>query len=784
VNAGELVGAVADEHPLVVELGECVSMAARVEPRLLRRARLELVPQADAGTEADLWFSPLVDSRTVFGVTLEPEIAEILRERLAGNPDRAQASYDLIRDVHGDVPPTARLFEDLTWLSVRAGDGAVTDYERELERAVAVILGDPSRATALSRWVVSALPALPAAVRATRSAWRLWLASTSRLETATGPGGDPPLELLRDLLPELSPPDDPQVPVGVVLTTGGIELSAPPAVDAALVSVPRSNPLLLDFSLDESGPAVHEGLRPDSTRRVRLGAVRPTAGADDWARPLGCAAPVERVAVAPEAGLLAGGRTDGQVTVWDAEGTVVAEAPCGTGRAVALDLDGKRLMTGSPDGHPLIRDARTGEVAEELPAHPGAVSAIGYAPDGDTFAFGTSAGVVAIGERSTETPEPVVDIALSMAADVAAVAHRADVLLLSAESLRPIGTFSTELGGVRAVAFSPDGSRLAIAGSERLSVWDVSTREALAYLKTGCHDVAWNRAGNLLAAVGTDRSLRVWDMQSGRQVGFQDLATDGLAVAFARHDESLVVGGLPSEVEIRTATGSVWRLAARERRALREELQGELVALLDFLDAIARGFPHPREPRREVEERYGRGTVLSEKAFDALRWAAESALKSAGDVVRRELVRRSDWENWVVLLVQQEAPGFEREEGVAKSVSAFLELMGLVLREGAKHYGDVLFRSQLRPETPDRLELLGVQAPIDPGYPMATKSRTPEEGYRPYIHGGLAEVVEAFEHASALASVRLPQHESLPVERIDLDWRAGSRSESASSSSA
>jgi hypothetical protein len=72
--------------------------------------------------------------------------------------------------------------------------------------------------------------------------------------------------------------------------------------------------------------------------------------------------------------------------------------------------------------------------------------------------------------------------------------------------------------------------------------------------------------------------------------------------------------------------------------------------LLDFLHAVSLRFPHPGEPRELVHERYGRGTVLSEEAFDGLLSAAKSALKSAGDLVRRELIRRSNWANWVVVL--------------------------------------------------------------------------------------------------------------------------------------
>ena len=70
--------------PNAVRLARVVSLASRIEPELLRQARLQLLPSLDAGAEADLWFSPLVQSSTPLALTLRPAVADLLR-RAVGN---------------------------------------------------------------------------------------------------------------------------------------------------------------------------------------------------------------------------------------------------------------------------------------------------------------------------------------------------------------------------------------------------------------------------------------------------------------------------------------------------------------------------------------------------------------------------------------------------------------------------------------------------------------------------------------------------------------------------
>src|SRR5215472_17414193 len=85
--AAGVIARLARRRPDVVALARVASVAAVVEPALLRRLRLEvsgLGPgggRLDAGTEADLWFSRLAHVATARQLTLGPAVAEILRRQ-------------------------------------------------------------------------------------------------------------------------------------------------------------------------------------------------------------------------------------------------------------------------------------------------------------------------------------------------------------------------------------------------------------------------------------------------------------------------------------------------------------------------------------------------------------------------------------------------------------------------------------------------------------------------------------------------------------------------------
>ncbi|MFE0516710.1 hypothetical protein, partial [Streptomyces sp. NPDC058964] len=61
-GVAEEIAELARRRPSLVALASCVSLAVSVDRAFLRRARLRFLPRTAAGLEAELWFSPLVET--------------------------------------------------------------------------------------------------------------------------------------------------------------------------------------------------------------------------------------------------------------------------------------------------------------------------------------------------------------------------------------------------------------------------------------------------------------------------------------------------------------------------------------------------------------------------------------------------------------------------------------------------------------------------------------------------------------------------------------------------
>jgi sulfatase-modifying factor enzyme 1 len=152
---------VGERWPEILPLARALALATRIEPLLMRAARLKLAEGCDTETESLFWFSPLIGARGSRQVSLHPGVARLLADALRkDDPKRFADVWTLTRNHTVHWSAEDRLEQDLRYFALTGAAEKASQARQDMLRLIRHAQDEKTQVN-LARWVRRLLPLTP-----------------------------------------------------------------------------------------------------------------------------------------------------------------------------------------------------------------------------------------------------------------------------------------------------------------------------------------------------------------------------------------------------------------------------------------------------------------------------------------------------------------------------------------------------------------------------------------------------------------------------------------------
>ena len=209
----------------------------------------------------------------------------------------------------------------------------------------------------------------------------------------------------------------------------------------------------------------------------------------------------------------------GRVGCEEAPDALIVQGP--ENLTVNLSANGANIILGSTIVLRTVSDVDSSDV---LPGHTQAAQAVAFSLDGQTVVTGDTAGVLRLWMQA------------------------------GGSLLR---TWTGHEGEVMALAFAPDGELITAGSDGSLRWWDAASGVEIRTVATGAavNGMAVSPTGDLIATIGADDVVRLWNARTGEPAG--DVSLNGVAItalAFSPTGDSLALGGVDGSLYLWNVT--------------------------------------------------------------------------------------------------------------------------------------------------------------------------------------------------------------------------------------